>query len=151
MYKLYWSKGSGAMTPQALLEEVGAEYEKIVVDIHKNEHKSADFLSVNPMGQIPALVLPSFDKPGVVGQDNANGYGLHNMGDLVHEWCSDWYARDYYADSPTRNPAGPPTGHRRASRGGSWRHRVPVTRCSARSSIPPDREYTDYGFRVSST
>jgi len=58
VYKLYWSKGSGAMTPQALLEEAGAEYEKIVIDIDKNEHKSADFLSVNPMGQIPALVLP---------------------------------------------------------------------------------------------
>jgi glutathione S-transferase len=58
VYKLYWSKGSGAMAPQALLEEVGAEYEKIVVDIAENEHKSADFLSVNPMGQIPALVLP---------------------------------------------------------------------------------------------
>ena len=46
------------MTPQALLEEVGAEYEKIVVDIENDDHKSADFLSVNPMGQIPALVLP---------------------------------------------------------------------------------------------
>jgi glutathione S-transferase/GST-like protein len=46
------------MTPQALLEEAGAGYEKIVVDIDSNQHKSADFLAVNPMGQIPALVLP---------------------------------------------------------------------------------------------
>ena len=27
-------------------------------DIAKDEHQSAGFLSVNPMGQIPALVLP---------------------------------------------------------------------------------------------
>ncbi len=101
-----------------------------------------------PAGMRDGTSAPRSDKPDVVGQDHANGYGLHNMGDLVHEWCSDWYARDYYAYSPERNPAGPPTGHRRASRGGSWRHRVPVTRCAARSSIPPDREYTDYGFRV---
>jgi glutathione S-transferase len=58
MYKLYWSRGSGAMTPQALLEEIGAEYEKIVIDIDKGDNKSEEFLSVNPMGQIPALVLP---------------------------------------------------------------------------------------------
>ncbi len=58
MYKLYWAQGSGAMAPQALFEEIGAEYEKIVIDIEKEEHKSEEFLSVNPMGQIPALVLP---------------------------------------------------------------------------------------------
>jgi glutathione S-transferase len=58
MYKLYWAQGTGAMTPQALFEEIGAEYEKIVIDFEKEEHKSDAFLSVNPMGQIPALVLP---------------------------------------------------------------------------------------------
>ncbi len=58
MYKLYWAQGSGAMAPQALFEEIGAEYEKIVIDFEKQEHKSDEFLSVNPMGQIPALVLP---------------------------------------------------------------------------------------------
>jgi glutathione S-transferase len=58
MYKLYWAKGSGAMAPQALFEEMGAAYEKIAIDFEREEHKSAEFLAVNPMGQIPALVLP---------------------------------------------------------------------------------------------
>jgi glutathione S-transferase len=58
MYKLYWSKATGAILPQALFEEVGAEYEKIVIDSKKDEHRSKAFLSVNPMGQIPALILP---------------------------------------------------------------------------------------------
>jgi glutathione S-transferase/GST-like protein len=57
-YKLYWAKDSGAMAPQALFEEIGAKYEKIVIDFEKEEHKSNEFLSVNPMGQIPALILP---------------------------------------------------------------------------------------------
>lgn len=83
-----------------------------------------------------------------VGQDPPNGYGLHNMGDLVHVWCHDWYAADYYCKSPPRDPQGPATGVRRTSRGGSWRHRIKVTRCAARSSLPPDRTFTDYGFRV---
>ena len=58
MYQLYWSKTSGAMAPEALFEEIGVEYEKIVIDTEKEEHRSAEFLAVNPMGQIPALVLP---------------------------------------------------------------------------------------------
>jgi formylglycine-generating enzyme len=98
---------------------------------------------MNPYGRGEA-----FETPDLVGQDPPNSYGLHNMGDLVHVWCSDWYAADYYRWSPPHNPPGPATGVRRASRGGSWRHRVKVTRCAARSSLPPDRTFTDYGFRV---
>jgi sulfatase modifying factor 1 len=88
------------------------------------------------------------EQPELVGRDPANSYGLHNMGDLVHVWCSDWYAADYYRWSPAANPQGPATGVRRTSRGGSWRHRIKVTRCAARSSLPPDRTFSDYGFRV---
>ena len=58
MYTLYWAKGSGAIAPQAMLEEVGAPYEKIVIDIDEGEHQASEFLGVNPLGQIPALVLP---------------------------------------------------------------------------------------------
>ena len=103
-----------------------------------------------PWGNAPQVLAPAVraDAPPVVGGDPANGYGLHNMGDLVHEWCSDWYDADYYRHSPTHNPVGPSVGTRRSSRGGSWRHHVPVSRCAARSSLSPERIYTDYGFRV---
>lgn len=57
-YKLYWAKGTGAFIPQVLFEEIGASYEKIVIDIEKEEHRGAEFLSINPLGEIPALVLP---------------------------------------------------------------------------------------------
>ncbi|SPE39553.1 conserved hypothetical protein [Candidatus Sulfopaludibacter sp. SbA3] len=83
-----------------------------------------------------------------VAQSEPNGYGLFDMCENVHEWCSDWYDPTYYAVSPAENPQGPPTGSRRASRGGAWRHQIKIARCAARSSIPPEFRYADYGFRV---
>lgn len=58
MYKLYWSRRTGAFAPQAMLEEIGAEYEKLVIDTDAGAHRTAEFLKINPRGQIPALVLP---------------------------------------------------------------------------------------------
>jgi formylglycine-generating enzyme len=90
--------------------------------------------------------------PDAVARYAPNAFGLYDICDNVHEWCSDWYDPNYSATSPERNPLGPEpkfgSGQRKASRGGSWRHHVKVARCSARSSIPPDFHYADYGFRV---
>jgi formylglycine-generating enzyme required for sulfatase activity len=106
-----------------------------------------------PWGDAPPESLPDYERrwrdgPERVGLYPPSAYGLHNLGDNVHEWCSDWYDAGYYARSPERDPRGPETGSRRASRGGSWRHHVKVSTCSARSSIPPESRYSDYGFRV---
>jgi formylglycine-generating enzyme required for sulfatase activity len=86
--------------------------------------------------------------PEPVGQSDPNGLGLFEMCENVHEWCSDWFSPNYYSVSPDNNPQGPDTGARKASRGGSWRHHIKVSRCSARSSIPPEFKYADYGFRI---
>ena len=47
------------------------------------------------------------DGPELVDRCAVNGYGVYGMCENVHEWCSDWYAADYYAASPNRNPRGP--------------------------------------------
>jgi formylglycine-generating enzyme required for sulfatase activity len=86
--------------------------------------------------------------PLSAGRGTANPFGLFDIGENIHEWCADWYEARYYESSPARNPSGPATGTLRASRGGSWRHHVKVSRCAARSSIPPQFQYADYGFRV---
>jgi formylglycine-generating enzyme len=86
--------------------------------------------------------------PEPVAHAEKNAYGLCDIGANVHEWCADWFDAGYYAVSPERNPQGPASGTRRASRGGSWRHYTKVSRCAARSSIPPEFQYADYGFRV---
>ncbi|MFZ1035462.1 MAG: SUMF1/EgtB/PvdO family nonheme iron enzyme, partial [Candidatus Acidiferrales bacterium] len=86
--------------------------------------------------------------PEPVGQAERNAYGLRDIGANVHEWCADWFDANYYRVSPERNPQGPAEGTRRSSRGGSWRHYIKVSRCAARSSIPPEFQYADYGFRL---
>jgi sulfatase modifying factor 1 len=106
-----------------------------------------------PWGDAPPQSRPHYDKlwitgPEPVRRSQPNQFGLYEMCENVHEWCSDWFAADYYANSPARNPQGPETGVRRSSRGGSWRHHVKISRCSARSSIPPEFQYADYGFRL---
>jgi formylglycine-generating enzyme required for sulfatase activity len=88
--------------------------------------------------------------PEPVGTAEPNAYGLFDLCENVHEWCSDWYGQDYYSESALENPRGPATGLRRASRGGAWRHHIKIARCAARSSLPPDFRYADYGFRVAS-
>lgn len=87
-----------------------------------------------PEGEIPDGPL---EAPWDAGRGTPNGYGLLDIGTLVHEWCLDMV--------PPSSPGGPP---RRASRGGSWRHAIRWTAPSARSSLPPDYRYADYGFRV---
>jgi sulfatase modifying factor 1 len=86
--------------------------------------------------------------PERVRQSPPNAFGLFEMCENVHEWCSDWFQPDYYSISPDDNPRGPESGERRSSRGGSWRHHIKISRCSARSSIPPEFKYADYGFRL---
>ena len=86
--------------------------------------------------------------PHAAGRGSPNLFGLYDVSENVHEWCADWFDATYYARSPLKNPQGPPTGQRRASRGGSWRHQIKVSRCAARSSIPPAYQYADYGFRI---
>jgi formylglycine-generating enzyme len=108
-------------------------------------------------GDEPPSSLPDYAKRWLTGPEPVaryapNAFGIYDIGDNVHEWCSDWYDANYYAGSPERNPRGPEQSAmkpaRKSSRGGSWRHQIKVARCSARSSIPPEFQYADYGFRV---
>jgi len=106
-----------------------------------------------PWGDGPPQSQPDYSTrwktgPEPVAGQAPNSFGLFDICENVHEWCSDWFQADYYAVSPERNPQGPESGQRRASRGGSWRHHIKISRCAARSSIPPDFQYADYGFRV---
>lgn len=87
-----------------------------------------------PAGEVPEGELQG---PWPVGRGTPNGFGLLDMGTIVHEWCS-----DIVLDPRS------PDGERRLSCGGSWRHRVRWSPPGARSSLPPSFRYADYGFRL---
>ena len=57
-YTLFWEAMSGAMAVELLLEEMELDYTRVPVDMARGEHRSPDFLALNPTGQIPALRLP---------------------------------------------------------------------------------------------
>ncbi len=56
MKKLYFGPGACSFVPHACLALAGAEFEPIMVKLHKGEQQAEAFLSVNPRGQVPVLV-----------------------------------------------------------------------------------------------
>ncbi len=56
MYKLYSAPGSAAMAPTAALEEIGAAYELVPVDISMERPRDPEYLELNPNGWVPTLV-----------------------------------------------------------------------------------------------
>ena len=98
-----------------------------------------------PRGEIPEAPLSG---PWPVGRGTANGYGILDIGTVVHEWCHDWYAPDAYRRMRRYDPRGPEAGDTRVSRGGSWRRHVRELKPGSRSGRAPHARAADCGFRV---
>ena len=57
MIKLYGHEMSGnSYKPRLFLELLNLEYEWKLVDLMKGEHKSPEYLALNPFGQVPLLI-----------------------------------------------------------------------------------------------
>lgn len=52
----YHNPQSRAAMVHLMLEEVGAPYKTVLVDFEKGEHKTPEFLAINPMGKLPTIV-----------------------------------------------------------------------------------------------
>lgn len=58
MFRLYWSRNTGAFAVEATLALANADYELVTVDTKSGAHRQDDYLSVNPRMQVPTLRLP---------------------------------------------------------------------------------------------
>ncbi len=101
---IYGSPKSSAGRCFWCLEEVGATYENKSINFREGEHKSAEFMKINPNGKIPVLVHDDFTiwesmginfyladafKPELLGADS-------KVRGLVHQW-SIWSIADLQA------------------------------------------------------
>ena len=83
-----------------------------------------------------------------VGQKSVNPFGLYDLNGNVWGWCQDWWDSDYYAESPTEDPAGPSSGSSRVLRGGSWLNASANLRSARRGGSSPGSRNCSVGFRV---
>lgn len=54
--KLYFAPGACSFVPHSLLETAGAQFEPVMVKLHKGEQNEPAYRAINPRGQVPVLV-----------------------------------------------------------------------------------------------
>lgn len=123
-YKLYGSALTGSMAVEGALAEAGADYDFVAVDMEAEQHRKADFLKINPRGQVPALVLPdgtvmtespailahladAFPAAGLIPAPGSSARATHDR------WLAfaqaniyEGMLRFFYSDRYTTDPAG---------------------------------------------
>ena len=85
-----------------------------------------------------------------VGQRTPNAYGLFDMAGNVWEWVQDWYDKNYYTNSPVKDPRGARAGKMKVIRGAAWGNGSHQLDSSYRDFREPDTRYINVGFRCAS-
>jgi glutathione S-transferase len=57
VYTLYYSPGSASMVVHLALLEIGVPFRLVKLDFERDEQRGAEYLKLNPRGQVPTLVI----------------------------------------------------------------------------------------------
>ena len=76
-----------------------------------------------------------------------NAYGLYDMYGNVEQWCRDWYNKNYYKNSPKKNPDGPSNGEKKVVRGIEYESYGQSYRIEGRGCDKPNDVTLTRGFR----
>lgn len=83
-----------------------------------------------------------------VGKKQANSLGIFDLSGNLMEWCYDWYAEDYFVNSPVSNPMGPKEGWGRVLKGGSFDNMKGDCNVAKRFNNSPETSRFFIGFRL---
>jgi len=86
--------------------------------------------------------------PKSIKTKKANELGIYDMSGNVWEWCSDYYTKGYYKNSPLKDPMNSVSQTYRVLRGGGWHYQGAYATVTSRDG--PEAFYTNYmyGFRL---
>jgi len=71
MYQLYYYPCNASLAPHFVLEEMGVDFELVLVDRKSEAQKSEEYLALNPAGRIPTLVDKSNEEDLVLFESPA--------------------------------------------------------------------------------
>lgn len=104
MYRLYEMGDSGnCYKVRLLFNQLELPYERVPTDIFNGESRTAEFLSLNPNGKVPLLVLPD-GRP--LAESNAilcylaDGSGLMPVASYAHGKVLQWLFFEQYSHEP---------------------------------------------------
>ena len=84
----------------------------------------------------------------VVGDKQANDWGLYDMHGNVWEWVEDWHSSNYYGNGAVRDPLNNRPSRARVFRGGSWKNEIEFLRAGDRGYGRPSLRGINLGFRL---
>ncbi|HXU68189.1 MAG TPA: glutathione S-transferase N-terminal domain-containing protein [Polyangia bacterium] len=96
--KLFYSNGSCSLASHITLEEAGAKFEAVRVDLRAGEQKKPEYLAINPKAKVPALVVDAgviTENPAImsyVADTHPQAKLLAAPGDFARAKAQEWLA-----------------------------------------------------------